>query len=34
LYPCERPFCMAKSRTTQTPIPVVEGVDVWSQIIK
>lgn len=34
IYPCERPFCMAKSRTTQTPIPIVEGVEVWGQIIK
>lgn len=34
LYPAERPFCMAKSRTTQEAIPVTDDADVWSQIIK
>ena len=34
LWPVELPHCMAKSRSTQTEIPIVSGVDVWSQIIK
>lgn len=34
IYTTELPHCMAKSRTTQTPIAVTEGVDVWSEIIK
>lgn len=34
IYPTERPFCMAKSRTTQMPIAVTEGVNVWAEILK
>lgn len=34
IYPCERPHCMAKSRTTQDPIPVTDDTDVWAQILK
>lgn len=33
LWPAELPHCMAKSRTTQTPI-VVDGENVWNQILK
>lgn len=34
MYTCEKPHCMAKSRTTQEVIPIQVGVDVWGQIIK
>lgn len=34
LWPAELPHCMAKSRTTQTPVAVVDGTDVWAEIIK
>ena len=34
LYPCELPFCMAKSRTTQTPLVVEDGKTLWANIIK
>jgi hypothetical protein len=34
MYTCEKPHCMAKSRTTQDVIPMVLGTDVWGQIIK
>lgn len=33
LYPAEMPFCMAKSRTTSTPIDVTHGGFPWSQIL-
>ena len=34
LWTSELPFCMAKSRSTQSPIAVVDGVNVWEEIIK
>ncbi len=34
LWPAELPHCMAKSRTTQDPIAVDRGVDVWAHIFK
>lgn len=34
LYVSEKPFCMAKSRTTCDDIPINQGVDVWSAILK
>jgi len=34
LYPAELPHCMAKSRSTQLPIPISSGVDVWAEVIK
>lgn len=35
IYPAELPHCMAKSRTTGTPIPVVhgDGVQLWKTIL-
>jgi GTPase SAR1 family protein len=35
IYPAELPHCMAKSRTTQTPVPMVhgEGRDFWASIL-
>jgi hypothetical protein len=33
LWPAELPHCMAKSRTTQEPIPV-DGRDVWTELLK
>ena len=35
VYPTELPHCMAKSRTTQTPIPLTHGeaAALWAQII-
>jgi hypothetical protein len=35
VYPAELPHCMAKSRTTQTPIPLTHGeaAALWAQII-
>jgi len=34
LWPAELPHCMAKSRTTQDPIPVEPNKDVWAEILK
>lgn len=34
LWPAELPHCMAKSRTTQTPIAVDGSADVWAEILK
>lgn len=34
LYPAELPHCLAKSRTTQLPIVVNDGKEVWEQILK
>ncbi len=34
LYPAELPHCMAKSRSIQHPLPIVDGANVWSEIIK
>ena len=34
IYTSELPFCMAKSRTTQGPIPLVEGESIWPAILK
>ena len=34
LWPAELPHCMAKSRTTQTPIAITTGETVWGEIIK
>jgi hypothetical protein len=34
LWPAELPHCMAKSRTTQDPIAIGPGVDVWGHIFK
>ncbi|HOP99073.1 MAG TPA: ATP-binding protein [Verrucomicrobiota bacterium] len=34
LWPAELPHCMAKSRTTQTPIAVDGSTDVWAEILK
>jgi len=34
IYPNEMPHCMAKSRTTQGQIAVVEGENIWTQILK
>jgi hypothetical protein len=34
LWPCELPHCMAKSRTTQTPIFVDDPASVWAEILK
>lgn len=33
LYPAEMPFCMAKSRTSSTPLDVTHGGFPWSEII-
>lgn len=33
LWPGELPHCMAKSRSTQDPIPVNDPADVWTKII-
>lgn len=33
LYPAELPHCMAKSRSTQQPIPITDGAAVWPQIL-
>lgn len=33
IWPSELPFCMAKSRSTQDPLPV-DGRDIWGEIIK
>lgn len=35
IYPAELPHCMAKSRTTATPVPMVqgEGADFWNQLL-
>jgi hypothetical protein len=35
IYPCELPHCMAKSRTTCTPVPMVhgQGAEFWNQLI-
>ena len=34
LWTSELPHCMAKSRTTQTCIPVTGDKDVWAEILK
>ncbi len=34
IWPSELPHCMAKSRTTQDPIPMVDAASVWPSIIK
>jgi len=34
LYPAELPHCMAKSRTIQQPLPIIDGVNVWTEILK
>lgn len=34
IWPAELPHCMAKSRATQTPIPVDGSTDVWVAILK
>ncbi len=33
IYTAELPHCMAKSRTTQEPIPVIDGENPWTKII-
>lgn len=33
IYPMELPHCMAKSRTCQQPFPLVDGSEVWKNII-
>lgn len=34
MYTAELPHCMAKSRTTLDVIPIIQGEDVWSKVIK
>ena len=34
MYTAELPHCMAKSRTTQEVIPMMQGEDVWGKVIK
>lgn len=33
IYPMELPHCMAKSRTCQQPFPLIDGSEVWKNII-